>query len=103
MGSGIYHEIVPGFVEEVNQSDIKFWCDQCQFPLDYVKCQTRESIQRCWNEIGSKAGAWHLIHECPFTHVNQPCRCNDFKTLQEAFASVDLVYQEPDKSLEEDG
>ena len=96
MGTGIYHEVIPGILEEVKQENIDFWCSQCQFPLDYIKCQTMESIQQCWNEIGTKAGAWHLIHECPFTHVGRKCRCNDFKTRQEAFLSVGLVYHTPE-------
>ena len=94
MGSGIYHEVVPGITEEVKQENIDWWCSQCQFPLDHVKCVTRESIQRCWNEIGTNAGAWHLLHECPFTHVELQCICNNFGSRQEAFTSVGLVYQE---------
>lgn len=94
MGTGIYHEVVPGIVEEILQKNIDYWCSLCQFPLDYVRCQTRESIQKCWNDIGSNAGAWHIFHECPFTHVGQQCHCNDFKTRQEAFASVGLVYRD---------
>ena len=94
MGTGIYRVGILG-EEEVPQKDIDFWCSLCQFPPDGVKCQTRESIQQCWNEIGAVASVWHLLHECPFTHVGQKCRCNDFKTSQEAFASVGLVYQVP--------
>ena len=93
MGTGIYHEIVPGFKEEVNQKYIEFWCNLCQFPLEFVKCQTRESIQRCWNQVGSVAGVWHLLHECPFARVGQKCHCNDFKTIEEAFSFAGPAYQ----------
>ena len=94
MGTGIFRKGILG-EEQVPQKDIDFWCSQCQFPLEGVKCQTLENIQRCWNEAGSVAGVWHLLHECPFAHVGQKCRCNDFKTHQEAYASVGLVYREP--------
>lgn len=94
MGTGIYNEMIPGIREEVKQESIDFWCDLCQFPLDPIKCQSRESIQRCWNEIGSNAGVWHIFHECPFTHIDQKCHCNDFKNIKTASTMAGLTYKE---------
>ena len=95
MATGVYRAGILG-EEEVPQKDIDFWCGLCQFPIaSDGKCQAKAQIQQCWNEIGAVASVWHRLHECPFTHVVQKCRCNDFKTLQEAFASVGLVYQVP--------
>lgn len=93
MGTGIYREGILG-KKEVPQRDIDFWCALCQFPIGKEKCTEKVDIQRCWNEIGSVAGVWHRLHECPFTHKGQKCRCNDFKNMKEAFAAVGLKYME---------
>ena len=99
MGTGIFNEIIPGFPQEVSQTNIDFWCNQCQFPLVEGKCKEKADIQKCWNRAGSNAGFWHLLHECPFNHVGQKCRCNEFKERRDAFASLGLVYQEPKNNI----
>ena len=100
MTTGVYRDNPLGIQEEVPQKDIDFWCNLCQFPtfianetgLTY-KCTEPWQIQRCWDKTGAIAGEWHKQHECPFIHLNQPCRCNDFKSIEEAFKAVGLEYR----------
>ena len=103
MSSGIFKHNVFGELEEVKQEHIDAWCEQCQFPYSEPRrCQGRDLKQRCWFElqgiastlnVGSEAHVWHLQHECPFVHQGQKCRCNDFKTVEEAFKALDLKYR----------
>lgn len=93
MSTGIYREGILG-LEEVPQKHIDAWCAECQFPIEKPKCQAKENIQRCWNEVGTIAHVWHLLHECPFAHLGQDCRCNDFKSVRDAFVSLGLTYHE---------
>lgn len=93
MPTGIYRAGILS-EEEVPQKDIDFWCSICQFPIGKEKCTEKVDIQRCWNEIGVRANAWHLLHECPFHHQDRVCICNDFKNIQEAFAAAGLKYKE---------
>ena len=92
MGTGVYHEIIPGMPEELTQPQIDYWCQMCQFPIEKGRCQTKELIQKCWNEVGSIAAVWHRLHECPSVHQNKPCHCNDFKNMKEAFAAAGIYY-----------
>lgn len=92
MSTGIYKEGVLGNQEEVSQEHIDFWCGLCQFPLGLGKCTKQQHIQQCWDGTNTIAGEWHKQHECPFLHQSQPCHCNDFKTMEEAFKAVGLEY-----------
>lgn len=79
---------------EVKQKDIDYWCNQCQFPLvgGNQGCMDNEkAIQQCWNDF-TTAGEWHKQHECPFIHRGLECRCNDFKTIKDAFKSLGIEY-----------
>lgn len=103
MSTGVFKRNVLGWLEEVKQEHLSYWCQQCQFPYGETKCQTKELIQRCWSElqgiastlnIGSEARIWHLQHECPFVHQGGvKCRCDDFPNIEEAFKSTELKYQ----------
>lgn len=104
MSTGIFKRNIVGELEEVQQEHIHAWCEQCQFSYyrERRKCQGRLLIQRCWYElqaiastlnIVSEAHIWHLQHECPYIHTGLPCRCNDFKTVEEAFKAVGLEYR----------
>jgi len=100
--SGISKRSVFGELEEVKQEYVDAWCAQCQFPYGRQKCQGRDLKQRCWFElqgiastlnIDSEAHVWHLQHECPYVHQGLPCKCNDFKTVEDAFKAVGLEYR----------
>lgn len=94
MATGIYNMGMFGR-EEVPQKDIDFWCDMCQFPLNPdSRCTDKDMIQSCWSETGAVAGVWHILHECPFIHQTQECRCNDYKTIREAFKAAGRAYIE---------
>lgn len=102
MSTGIFKWNMLGQLEEVEQKYIDHWCGQCQFPYGEGKCQTKELIQRCWFEhqamaatlnVESEAHVWHLQHECPFIHKGLACRCNDFKTVEQAFAALGMEYK----------
>lgn len=104
MSSSIFKRNVFGELEEVKPEHIRDWCEQCQFPYGdgRKKCQGRLLIQRCWYElqaiaitlkVGSEAHIWHLQHECPGIHTGLPCKCNDFKAIEEAFKAVGLEYR----------
>ena len=89
-------------LEQVKQEDIDHWCAQCQFPYGEGRCQSRDLIQRCWNElqgiaytlhVQSETHIWHLQHECPFVHQGLACQCNDFKSIEAAFGAAGLVYR----------
>lgn len=106
MGTEIFKRNIFGELEEVPQKYIDAWCKQCQFPYGVEKCQSRELIQRCWFElqaiawtlkVDSEAHIWHLLHECPFIHKGEPCRCDDFRTIEDAFQSAGLEYKKGGK------
>ena len=80
-----------GELEEIPQEHIDYWCQLCQFPAK-GKCRKKALIQKCWDESGAVAGEWHKQHECPFIHQLQPCRCNNFKTIKNAFRAAGLEY-----------
>ena len=92
MSTGIYREAIFGHVE-VPQNDIDYWCGQCQFPIGPERCQTKKRIQQCWDQLGASARYWHILHECPFAHLGQECRCNDFISVEAAFISLGLKYK----------
>lgn len=94
MGTRIYRSGILGSVE-VDQSSLDFWCNLCQFPIQLKKCQDRVLIQMCWDHSESKAGKWHQQRECPFIHKGQRCRCNDFRSIAEAFKATGLEYKVP--------
>lgn len=91
MATGIYRDDIINGLEEIPQKDIDFWCGLCQFSLESPEC-SKESIQICWDKVGASAGEWHRQHECPFIHLGQSCRCNDFEGIQEAFKATGLEY-----------
>lgn len=102
MGTGIYKHNIIGELEEVKQEQIDAWCQLCQFPYDEeeidgkwvkVKCKRKELIQQCWDDCGAIVGNWHKQHECPFIHQGKPCRCNEFKTIEEAFKAAGVHYE----------
>jgi len=93
VSTGIFRRNVVGELEEVKQKHIDFWCKTCQFPYGEGKCQDKALIQKCWDASGSVAHNWHLQHECPFAHQGQTCRCNDFKTIEDAFLAAGLEYK----------
>ena len=84
-----------GEVEVIKQTDIDFWCGLCQFPPRNLdgKCSKELELQNCWTWSGAEGGKWHKQHECPFTHKGEPCRCNNFKTIEEAFKAAGLEYR----------
>jgi len=88
MTTGIFTQ----FGAEVSQKDIDYWCSSCQFPREDGKCKQTASIRACWSY--ASAGQWHLAHECPFVHIGQKCRCNDFKKRGDAFKECGLTYHE---------
>jgi len=101
--TGIYKTNVFGEREEIPQEYIDAWCSICQFPLETPEC-SKESIQMCWDESGAIAGEWHKQHECPFIHKGiqqklgyikghpEPCRCNEFPTIEDAFKAAGIGY-----------
>ena len=94
MSTGIYRQGIIGR-EEVEQGHIDFWCELCQFPLIGGKqgCKgDKSAIQQCWDGANAVGGEWHKQHECPFIHLSQPCRCNDFEDIKEAFKAAGLNY-----------
>jgi hypothetical protein len=102
MSTGIFRRNPIGELEEVKQEHIDYWCNQCQFPYGAERCQDKNLIQRCWNEhqaiaetlnVESEAHIWHLQHECPFIHQGTQCRCNEFKTIEEAFQAAHIRYK----------
>ncbi len=93
MSTGIFRRNPIGQLEEIPQEQLDFWCQLCQFPLVEGKCKDKASIQKCWDMGQAIAGMWHIQHECPFRHKVERCRCNDFKTIQEAFRSAGLEYK----------
>lgn len=102
MNTKIYHYNPLGELEEVKQEWIDEWCRQCQFPYGQEKCSDPELVQMCWFGlqgmartlgISAEAHIWHLQHECPFIHTGVKCRCNDFKTIKEAFQSLGIEYK----------
>jgi len=94
MSSGVFRRNILGELEEIPQDQIDYWCKLCQFPLVEGKCKDKALIQQCWDEGGAVAGKWHLQHDCPFVHKGQPCRCNDFKSIKNAFRAAGLTYNE---------
>ena len=88
----IFKHNMLGELEEIPQEHIDYWCQLCQFPLAKGKCRKKALIQKCWDESGAVAGEWHKQHECPFIHQLQPCRCNNFKTIKNAFRAAGLEY-----------
>ena len=79
--------------EAVSQSNIDYWCRECQysFAKDKKRCRSKALIQRCWNETSkSTASEWHRQHECPFIHLGQECRCNDYPHISDAFMGAGL-------------
>lgn len=104
MTTGIFKRNIFGELEEIKPEHIHYWCAECQFPYgdEGRKCQGRLLIQRCWFElqaiastlkVESEANIWHLQHECPYIHKGLPCKCNDFKTVEEAFKALGLEYR----------
>ena len=91
--TGVFKTNIFGVLEEIPQKDIDYWCSLCQFPLAREKCKEKALIQQCWDEGMAIAGKWHLQHECPFVYKGQECRCNDFKTIEDAFRFVGLEYK----------
>lgn len=103
LGTGIYKVNVLGQRVEVPQKHIDAWCNLCQFPLESPVC-SKESIQICWDKSGAIAGEWHKQHECPFLHKGiqqklgyiagkpEPCRCDEFFTIEEAFRATGIPY-----------
>jgi len=85
-----------GELEVVKQEHIDYWCGLCQFPFRNLdgKCSKELAIQSCWNWSGAEGGKWHKQHECPFLNKEprEECRCNDFKTIEEAFKEAGLEY-----------
>lgn len=101
MSSGVIKRSFWGALEEVRQEDIDYCCQHCQFPYGEEKCQSKDLIQRCWFELqaiaktlnlNSEAYVWHLLHECPFIHKGEVCRCNAFETIEHAFKAAGLEY-----------
>ena len=92
MPTGIFRTDPIGRRVEVPKEHIDFWCQLCQFSLakDKKRCRSKALIQRCWNESNAIAGEWHRQHECPFIHLGQECRCNDYPTIGEAFVGAGL-------------
>ena len=93
MSTGIYKRNILGELEEIAQEHINYWCQLCQFPLGLERCRDKALIQKCWDESRSVASKWHIQHECPFIHKGQTCRCNDFKTIEDAFRAAGLEYK----------
>jgi len=93
VSSGIFRRNIIGELEEIQQEQIDYWCSQCQFPFGPERCRDKALIQKCWDEGGAVAGRWHIQHESPFIHKGERCRCNDFKTIEDAFRVVGLKYK----------
>ena len=89
MSTGIYKIGMLGR-EEVKQEHIDYWCELCQFP---GRCDTAEDIQKCWDGSQSIAGMWHILHECPFLHKDEPCRCNGYQNIEQAFEAAGVEYR----------
>ena len=92
MATAIFQTNPVGQREEVSQKYVDFWCRECQFSFakDGKRCQSKALIQRCWNVSTATANEWHRQHECPFIHLGQECRCNDYPTIGEAFIGAGL-------------
>ena len=94
MSTGIFKNNIFGELEEIVQEHIDYWCKECQFPLAKKgKCKTKTLIQKCWTGHQAIAGEWHKQHECPSIHQRKECRCNDFKTIKDAFRAAGLEYE----------
>ena len=93
MTTGIFRFNQIGECEEIPQKDIDFWCSRCHFPLGPACSFDKALIQQCWDEGSAIAHQWHLQHECPFAHKKEECRCNSFKSIEEAFQSAGLKYK----------
>lgn len=102
MSTGVFKRNIFGELEEVKQEYIDAWCKMCRFPYGESKCQSKELIQRCWNElqaiadtlkINSQAHIWHLQHECPGIQRGKACSCNKYKSIKESFEVEGLVYK----------
>ncbi len=91
MSTGIFRRNIVRELEEIPQHQIDYWCQLCQFPLATEgKCTDKAQIQECWDKGSSIGNKWHLQHECPFAHKGEACRCNDFKTINDAFRAAGL-------------